>query len=147
MARADRKPGAAFSTGSDASSSVRYKPRIALLPGKPVRGASVFVEVLDFLREGGADVAVHLPHSADDPAPPWLLDASLVVHRGLKSFALAALAPIEEAGTRCCNPVRSTMVSHDRAAVCRLLAGAGLPVPATVEVAGWTAVLETAAGR
>ena len=37
---------------------------IAFLLGKPVRGESVFSEVLDRLQQHGREVRVHLPHEA-----------------------------------------------------------------------------------
>lgn len=123
------------------------RTRIAFLLGKPVRGTSVFPEVFELLREAGAVVDVHLPHQEAEPAPPGLLDARLIVHRGLGPSALAALQRLERAGARCCNRVAATLAVRDRMLVSRLLAGAGLPVPATVSAADWPGVIEAAAGR
>jgi ribosomal protein S6--L-glutamate ligase len=123
------------------------RPQIAFLLGKPIKGGSLFPQLFELLRAGGVDIAVHLPHTAPDPLPPWLFRADLVVNRGLSLVALMAAQRLEDAGVRCCNRVRATLAVRDRGWVVRRLTGAGLPVPATVEAATWGDLLAAAAGR
>ncbi|MGH8874321.1 MAG: ATP-grasp domain-containing protein [Acidimicrobiia bacterium] len=119
---------------------------VAFLLGKPLKDESVFPEVFRLLEEAGFGVAVHLVHTADDPVPLWLMDAKLVVNRGLSMEALAAATSLEKAGVRCCNSLGPTMAVRDRGLVHRLLAEAGLPVPRTAHALTWVEAVEAAAG-
>ncbi|MGH8875470.1 MAG: ATP-grasp domain-containing protein [Acidimicrobiia bacterium] len=107
----------------------------------------MFPDVFRLLEEAGFRVAVHLPHTADHPVPLWLMDAKLVVNRGLSLEALAEASHLEEAGIRCCNSIGPTTAVRDRGLVNRLVADRGLPVPGTVPAATWVEVVEAAAGR
>jgi ribosomal protein S6--L-glutamate ligase len=127
--------------------SAARPPQIAFLLGKPVKGGSLFPELFELLRGAGLDVAVHLPHTSPDPVPSWLLAAALVVHRGLNLAALKAAQRLEDAEVRCCNRIQPTLALRDRALVFRSLASAGLPVPATIEVAAWNDLRAAAADR
>ena len=122
------------------------RPQIAFLLGKPAKSGSIFSQLFELLRAAGVDIAMHLPHTAPDPVPPWLFGADLVVNRGLSLDALIAARRLEDAGVRCCNHIRATLAVRDRALVVRRLVGAGLPVPATVEAATWGDLLAAAAG-
>jgi ribosomal protein S6--L-glutamate ligase len=123
------------------------RPQIAFLLGKPVKGGSLFPELFELLRAAGVDVAVHLPHTSPDPVPSWLFAADLVVNRGLNLAALKAAQRLEDAEVRCCNRIQATLALRDRALVLRSLASAGLPVPATIEVAAWNDLRAAAADR
>lgn len=113
---------------------------VAFVLGKRPRPSTVVAGVIDLLRADGCEVGVHLPH--DDPqwSPEWLLDVDLVVQRGLRPDALAALEPAEAAGVRCCNPVAATAALTDRLAVAQRLTAAGVPVPATRAAETWDEV-------
>jgi ribosomal protein S6--L-glutamate ligase len=123
------------------------RPQLAFLLGKPVKGGSLFPELFELLRAAGVDVAVHLPHTAPDPVPPWLFAADLVVNRGLNQAALEAAQRLEDVGVCCCNRIRATFWVRDRGLVVRRLVGAGVPVPATVEATTWSGLRAAAAGR
>lgn len=120
----------------------RVRPRIAFVLGKPVRDDSVFPEVFRRLRRCGVPTRVHLPHEADDFTPPWLSGSGLIVHRGLKPATLDALADLERAGSRCCNPVTATRLVQDRYRLLLCLDAAGLPVPRWTLMADWLDVSE-----
>lgn len=116
-------------------------PHIAFALGKPPRPPSVVAAALDLLRKDGFEVTVHLLHDHPPQATPgWFLDVDLVVQRGLDHRALAALAPVEEAGIRCCNPIAATAALADRMLVHRRLQAAGVPVPRTEPATTWEEV-------
>jgi ribosomal protein S6--L-glutamate ligase len=122
------------------------QPSIAFLLGKPIRGTSVLSEVLDRVRALPATATVHLPEEGA-PLPTWLSDAELVVQRGLGLPALGTVLPLEQAGVRCCNRIAATIALKDRALTVRALAGAEVPVPATVAAAQWPELLDLTTGR
>lgn len=121
-------------------------PRVAFLLGKPVRAESVFPAVFDLLHDLSLTTAVHLP-KGNQPIPPWVFEASLVVHRGLGLHELLSARALEDAGIRCCNPITPTLTLQRRALTARKLANAGLPVPATTLAATWADVVEQAGGQ
>ena len=120
-------------------------PRIAFLLGKPVPAASALAGVLDRLRALPATLTIH--HPGGDSPPPWLFAVDLIVQRGLPLPALETTLPLEQAGVRCCNRIAATIAVNDRALTVQSLAGAGVPVPATVSVAAWAELRERTAGR
>lgn len=122
----------------------RRNPPIAFVLGKPVREGSVFPEVFQYLRRFGVQSRVHLPHEAEDIIPAWLYEASLIVNRGLNASALSSLAPLEQAGLPCCNPVDASLAAQDRRRVLQQLSAAGLPVPPWTQVMSWSEVLDLA---
>lgn len=125
----------------------RPKDPITFLLGKPVRGASIFPEVFDRLRRHGREVRVHLPHETGDFLPAWLLDAALIVHRGLNPAALAALSHLEQTGRRCCNRIAATLATQNRYKLQQQLAAAGLPIPWYSMASTWSEVRAHATER
>lgn len=117
---------------------------VAFVLGKRPRPSTVVAGVIDLLRADGCQVTVHLPHEEPRRSPEWLLDVDLVVQRGLRPDALAALEPVETAGVRCCNPVAATAALTDRLAVARRLAAAGVAVPASRSADTWAEVCAAA---
>jgi hypothetical protein len=118
---------------------------VAMLLGKAPERSPVMPDVIDHLRDAGADVRVHLPQGAEG-LPDWLLGAHLAALRGLGPGALTAAAAREEHGLRCCNSARASLAARNRSLVQRRLADAGVPVPAAADVPNADAVVESPAG-
>lgn len=122
------------------------RPRIACLLGKPLRPDALLTEVVDRLRAASAVVTIHLP-AGDAPLPSWVLDADLVIQRGLGLPELTAALAAERAGRRCCNRIAATINVKDRVMMASKLATAGVPHPTTIPAATWTEVVELAGGK
>ncbi len=117
----------------------RPAPCIAFVLGKPPRAETIFPAVMHDLRQRGFSVHLHLPHEHKDTMPPWLDEAAMIVHRGLRPASLHALAAYESRGRRCINPVEGVRVALDRWALHERLVQAGLPVPRARLAEDWKA--------
>lgn len=118
-------------------------PTISFVLGKPVRPDTVFPEVFSRLRAKKMAVEVHVP--GDEAGTPRPVDAAtLVVQRGLHPDLLRPVRELEIAGVRCCNRARSTTLLANRMRTNDLLRGYDLPVPWSIQLAEWGAVLRVA---
>ncbi len=122
-----------------AAMSAPSQPLVVLAVGKPPRPGTLVAEVAERMQRAGVLVELRLPHEDPDalrgPAAPDLL-----VHRGLRPDALAAVTDLEDRGVSCCNPARACAGLADRSTVVRRLGEAGVPVPDSTTAATWTQV-------
>lgn len=91
------------------------------------------------------DIEIHLPHESPPRSARSLADRHLVVQRGLRDHTLRVLLELESDGTRCCNPIASTLATSDRLTVIEELARAGIDVPETRLVGTWGDVVDASA--
>jgi len=123
------------------------RQRLAFVLGKPPRRGTVVEAVLDRLRANGLTVTVHLPHDHGKVSTSELIDADLVVQRGLRASMLSELLAVELAGVRCCNPIAATMAAADRLEAMQQLAESGVAVPPTHAVTDWEEACQAAGSR
>jgi ribosomal protein S6--L-glutamate ligase len=105
--------------------------------------ASLVPEVLARLERFGATTSMQVVGEAVDIEP--LARADVVVPRALALDQLAWLRPLEDRGVRCCNRVAASHAARDKGVTARLLAEAGVPMPATRVIMDWAGVEATAA--
>lgn len=113
---------------------------VAFWLGKPPKPTSLFPELFGLLREAGLEVTVHLPHEQ----PPPRSAPDLIVHRGLRPEALAAVGALARAGVPVCNPLAGTELTRDRVGLAARLRQARLPVPPGVTATTWDEAREAA---
>lgn len=101
---------------------------IAVVLGNPLDKASPLVETIDRLYLACSRISLR-QLQPDRPVPEWLLQADLVVQRGLDSARLATWSSVESAGVRCCNRVSAAQASFNQANLMAHLAADGIRVP------------------
>ncbi len=111
---------------------------LAFVFGVEPSSASLVPEVLARLERLGATTSAQVVGEAIDIDS--LARADVVVPRALALDQLARLRPLEDLGVRCCNRVAASQAARDKVLGARLLAEAGVPVPATRVVIDWAGV-------
>lgn len=112
---------------------------VGFLLGREPSTVSVLPEVIEHLRRAGAAVSTSVC-PPEEPVPGGLRRAGVVALRDLGPPGLSMAERLEESGVRCCNTAGATALASRKDAVVNVLAGAGLPVPASVVVPSWAVV-------
>ncbi|WP_380166039.1 hypothetical protein [Jannaschia sp. R86511] len=119
---------------------------VTLAVGKPPRPGTLVAEVARILRQQGVAVDVVLPHE-DQAALEALAVAGaarrphLLLDRGLRPDALAAVAALQASGVPCCNDPGGTALLGDRHRTNARLAAGDVPVPRARRAEEWSQVL------
>lgn len=119
---------------------------VTLLLGKPPRPGTLLAEVAALLGARGCAVTVRLPHEEPVEAAE-LTGEQLVVHRGLDGSAAGLLAELHHSGVPLCNPWPGERLLRDRRSWQAALAAAEVPLPPSLTVERWAAVLDRAGTR
>lgn len=144
LASLGQPPDVQTPSGPGAGVLAGAAPVVAMAVGKPPRPGTLVAEVAGLLRAAGVRVEVVLPHQDPDlleqARRTGVGGADLLVHRGLRPGALAAVVALQTSGVPCCNDASATATAGDRTRVMARLLAAGVPVPASWRTDRWSEV-------
>jgi ribosomal protein S6--L-glutamate ligase len=118
--------------------------RVEFLLGRAPGTGSILPDVLARLTELGAQVHTRQRASM---ALGDVVDADLLVLRGLDAAALRDAVALECSGVRCANRAAATALARDKAAAALTLRGAGVPVPLSLRTSDWAEAASWARGQ